>query len=237
MTELEKIAYAKRFIDDMANGINPIDGIPVPEEDILNNVRISRCLFYVSSVLEDVLKTGKKAKSRKLKIKSAENEEKEDKPEKTEKPKKEDKIPFLMTAEQIRLFEFCPFPISITNFCRNVNNLISNVDMQGVRYRHVTQWLLNAGLIEWVEWKNGHYKRVATEEGEAIGLILRIFTNFGRSSPVVMLTEDAQRFILDHINEVAATPIKYKGKTSLMETFENVNESMEDVLDSVEEQE
>ena len=48
MTELEKIAYAKSFIDKLANGINPLDDTPIPEGDIVNHVRLSRCFFYVS---------------------------------------------------------------------------------------------------------------------------------------------------------------------------------------------
>ena len=30
MTELEKITYAKSFIDKLANGINPLDDTPIP---------------------------------------------------------------------------------------------------------------------------------------------------------------------------------------------------------------
>ena len=45
MTELEKIAYAKSFIDKLANGINPLDDTPIPDDDIANNVRLSRCFF------------------------------------------------------------------------------------------------------------------------------------------------------------------------------------------------
>ncbi len=33
MTELEKIAYAKSFIDKLANGINPLDDTPIPDDD------------------------------------------------------------------------------------------------------------------------------------------------------------------------------------------------------------
>lgn len=29
MTEIEKIAYAKSFIDKLANGINPLDDTPI----------------------------------------------------------------------------------------------------------------------------------------------------------------------------------------------------------------
>lgn len=69
MTELEKIAYAKSFIDKLANGINPIDNQPVAEYDVVNNVRLTRCFFFVSDILRQVIENGgtippkKKAKS------------------------------------------------------------------------------------------------------------------------------------------------------------------------------
>ena len=55
MTEIEKIRYAKDFIDKLANGINPIDNSELSETDIVNNVKISRCLFYVSDILRKVI--------------------------------------------------------------------------------------------------------------------------------------------------------------------------------------
>ncbi len=55
MTEIEKIEYAKSFIDKLANGINPIDDSQIKEDDMINNVRISRCLFFVSDVLRQVV--------------------------------------------------------------------------------------------------------------------------------------------------------------------------------------
>ena len=58
MTELEKIAYAKSFIDQLAEGVNPLDGTPIPEGDIANNVRLSRCFFYVSDILRQVIDNG-----------------------------------------------------------------------------------------------------------------------------------------------------------------------------------
>ena len=54
MTELEIMQRAKAYIDQLANGINPIDGTCVADSDVINNVRISRCLFYVSDILKRV---------------------------------------------------------------------------------------------------------------------------------------------------------------------------------------
>ena len=55
MTELEKIAYAKTYIEKLANGINPLTNQAVPDDDLINNVRISRCLFYVSDILRRIV--------------------------------------------------------------------------------------------------------------------------------------------------------------------------------------
>ena len=58
MTELETIQHAKNYLDKLARGINPLTDEPVPEEELINNVRISRCFFYVSDVLRRVLENG-----------------------------------------------------------------------------------------------------------------------------------------------------------------------------------
>lgn len=58
MTEIEKIAYAKSFIDKLANGVNPIDNSTIPDGDVVNNVRLSRCFFYVSDILRQIIDNG-----------------------------------------------------------------------------------------------------------------------------------------------------------------------------------
>ena len=51
MTELEKIERAKTYMEKLANGINPLDDTAAPDGDMINQVRLSRCFFFVSDVL------------------------------------------------------------------------------------------------------------------------------------------------------------------------------------------
>ena len=37
---------------------HPIDGSAIPDEDVVNNVRLSRCFFYVADVLRQVIVNG-----------------------------------------------------------------------------------------------------------------------------------------------------------------------------------
>ena len=61
MEETEKLKLAESYIEKLANGINPVDGKAAPDGDVINNVRVSRCLFYVSSVLKEVIAERQKA--------------------------------------------------------------------------------------------------------------------------------------------------------------------------------
>ena len=66
MTELEVMQRAKMYIDKLANGINPIDDTAVSENDVINNVRLSRCFFYVSEILRQVIENGGTTKTVKV---------------------------------------------------------------------------------------------------------------------------------------------------------------------------
>ena len=207
MTEVEKIAYAKSFIDKLANGINPLDDTPVPEGDIVNNVRISRCLFYVSDILGEAIKKEGKKKA---------------------KEERKARLPFSVTQEQLQNFEYSSYPISATAIAKKLNVLvqedIASNKIERMTARRITQWFLNIGMIEWREWEN-KIKRFPTEEGEKIGLDLQIWENYGRRSPVIFYNEDAQRFITDNIGAIAATVTK-KGKDSPI-FFEDEEEDSE----------
>ena len=48
MTELEKMERAKMYLDKLANGIDPITDQELPDDTVLNNVRLARCFFYTS---------------------------------------------------------------------------------------------------------------------------------------------------------------------------------------------
>lgn len=187
MTELEKIEYARSFIDKLANGINPLDDTPVPDGDVVNNVRLSRCFFYVSGILQNVADRERKRES---------------------KANRYEKAPFSITFEQLQGFEYTDFPISATVMARKINALVKDdIDqrrMKPLSYRNINHWLKAIGMIEWRKWDDGKSKRFPTEAGEGVGLVLQIWENYGRSTPVIYFSEKAQHFIIDNIDAVIA---------------------------------
>ena len=189
MTELEKIAYAKSFIDKLANGINPLDDTPIPDDDIANNVRLSRCFFYVSDILRQVYENGG-----------------------VTKPKRAPKIPFAVTLEQLEKFEYSAEPIAVSEIARRIYAMADNENMEKVSYRQINQWLLNIGMLYLHDFGGKKPVKRPTEEGNQIGITVE--TRMGRYGEyqVVLYNEEAQRFILDNLEAVVATEAK-KGKS------------------------
>ena len=190
MTELEKIAYAKSFIDKLANGINPLDDAPIPDDDIANNVRLSRCFFYVSDILRQVYENGG-----------------------VTKPKRTPKIPFAVSLEQLEKFEYSSEPIAVSEIAKRIYTMADNENMEKVSYRQINQWLLNIGMLYLHDFGGKKPVKRPTEEGNQIGITVE--TRMGRYGEyqVVLENEDAQRSILDNLESVVATEAK-KGKNS-----------------------
>ena len=67
MNDLDVMIRAKQYIESLAKGIDPITGNEVSENDVVNNVRISRCLFYTAEVLQKVIDNGGEVQREKLK--------------------------------------------------------------------------------------------------------------------------------------------------------------------------
>ncbi len=191
MTEMEKIAYAKSFIDLLANGINPLNGERLSDEDIVNNVRISRCLFYVSSILQ------------------CEIDREEKKVNRIKRPKISKKKRFNITVEERDRYEFSPVPISVTAVTRKINSIVPEVyekTMDSLSYRKINQWLLDTGLLVMEKNESGKYKPVPSEAGIEAGLEVRLWENHGRKAKVTYFTEEAQRLIIDNIDAIIDTP-------------------------------
>ncbi len=176
MTDLEKIAYAKMFINKMANGINPIDDSQIPESDLVNNVKISRCLFFVSSVLEDICANGGIQKSKKKK-----------------------KDLFKLSEDAISNFPLSDVPLQISQISSHFNERIDVEIMKKFPIAAITNWLLQRGYLAEFEKGNGRHYKIPTEKGAQIGITTE--QRFGQNGSYIAILYgiEAQKLILENL--------------------------------------
>lgn len=177
MIDMDRFKSAKMWIEKLANGINPLNDELVKDDDIINNVHVSRCLFYVAELLGEIKKdssvTGKEKNAFSLSTNDAK------------------KIPITT-------------PNGISNFTKLVNGYIP-AEMKKLSAAQVIKWLRKEGLMQEVMKDDGHKTNLPTEKGTAVGITTEIQRNLdGMEFQKVMYGIDAQRFILDNIEAIAS---------------------------------
>lgn len=188
MTELEMINRAKTYIDKLANGVNPLTDEPVSENDIVNNVRISRCFFYISDLLRRFAEVGF--------------------PEAAKKGKKQ---PFIITEEQRKRFEFSETPISVSEIARRFNAAVNTEGAVQMRYSGITFWLIESGLLSVDRREDGREVKLPTAAGMELGISQEVRSGANGSYTVVVYNENAQRYIVDNIDAILeAEKLRFK---------------------------
>lgn len=185
MTELEKIAYAKSFIDKLANGINPIDNQPVAEYDVVNNVRLTGCFFYISDILRQIIENGG-----------------------ITPPKKKTKSSFGITQEQLAQYPYSERPISVSEIAKKINALVDTEQMKQLSYKQLTGWLLSINVLVEQPTENGKMKKRPTESGSQLGISIETRNGMNGEYQVVVYDKEAQAFIIDNIDAIISMESK-----------------------------
>lgn len=175
MTEIEIIARAQMYLEKLANGVNPLTDEEVAENDVVNNVRISRCLFYVTDILKQITSTGS------FEIKKSE---------------------FNLTQKQLADFEYSSTPITVTEMTKRLNELANPAQSKPLKSGVITDWLTQSGMLTNVIINNKTQKRVS-DAGKSIGIISEQRTGQqGGLYEAISYDCNAQQFIIDNIDEI-----------------------------------
>ena len=176
MQDNNKTLIAKDWIQKLANGINPLDGSMIPDTEIVNNVHISRCLFYVAELLDTASKkSGRKSRDYELDF--------------TISPENLSKIPI---TERI----------GITNFVREINKFVPK-NMKPMSYSKILNWLMANGYLEETEVDNFGKRKNPTALGYSIGISSELREGANGPYWAVLYNPSAQRFILDNLYVIA----------------------------------
>ncbi len=179
MTDLEIMQRAKMYMDKLANGINPLDDSTLSENDIVNNVRISRCLFYVSDILRQVIEKGG-----------------------TVTKKRTPQEDFNISFEDIQKFPFSDTPVTVSEIAKRINAINPNENMKKISYKHITDWLISVGMLRSEETSEGKTVKRPTESGSNLGIATELRNGMRGDYTVVVYNRNAQQFIMDNMDSI-----------------------------------
>ncbi len=172
MSELDKMKYAVSYLDRLIAGENPNTGFVLFDVNDRKNAGIINCLSFVRSyLLKDII-------------------EMENVPTK-----------FVLTEQARRDISIYPEGLSITKFVEIINGVAREPNMERLRGRQVTSWLLKNGYLSYQKLGDKDF-RMPTEKGTGIGISAHEYTTDGRPYMINVYDANAQVFILDHIDDI-----------------------------------
>ncbi len=179
MTELETIAHAKMYLDKLARGIDPLTNQPVPEGDVVSQVRLSRCFLFVSDVLGRVLENGG-----------------------ITAPEAVKKVPFEITPEQLGRVRLSGEPLRITELCQRITEATGQENMTRLAPSLVLEWLEGIGMLEKKQTLQGKQSRRPTAAGRQLGIFEEERSGTYGAYVAVLYTEAAQRLIVENLGTI-----------------------------------
>ena len=179
---------AQDYLLKLAEGTDPISGSELPEDTTLNNVRLSRCFYYVADILAKVIDNGGEVGSQ----------------------KRVRKDPFVMTKEELKNMAPSEMPVTISQFCERIHMKLGRENMRTLPTKVLTDWLAGKALIN-TETVNGRMRRRPSSTAGAVGITEETRQGQYGEFLAVLYDKKAQQFILDHLEEITPESIDKGG--------------------------
>ena len=184
MTEIDMLKRAKMYIDCLSEGTDPISGLEVPQDSVLNNVRLSRCFFYVSSILQKVIDNGGAINNRQT---------------------YENRTPFSITADETPHIPASDTPMPVSQLCRYISDITAHNGERALAHRTVTAWLAQKGYLS-VESHNGKTRKRVTRLGADAGMYEELREGQYGQYYAVVYDKKAQQLVIDNLPEIVNAP-------------------------------
>lgn len=178
VTEMDKLERAREYLEKLAEGTDPLTGQELPQDTVLNNLRLSRCFFYVAGVLGKVIANGGN-------IGRAAGGQ----------------IPFYITEAELAKVSISDTLVPVSIFVKAANEAVSLPARKKLSVLSVTNWLMKEGYLKTVEAEGSH-KRTLTDKSESIGMSCELREGARGTYEIMLYDTQAQRFLLDNIKHI-----------------------------------
>lgn len=194
--DLKRLEVAVQYIRRMAEGRNPVTNRPAPDNDVLTNINVNRCLKFVEEILTDVHKAGGQVGA--LPRKSA------------PRPSLAETFPYEILSE----FQY-EQDQQISYLLNQIARALPEDQKMPVAATVITNWMRENGYLEKRMMQDiGKENSVPTEKGMQLGLYSEKAGMGQNMYYRVYYNEKAQRFIVDNFRRILTEyeQIRARGK-------------------------
>ena len=181
--DLKRLEVAIQYIRRMSDGKNPVTNRPAPENEVLNNMNVHRCLKFIDEVLTDVHKSGGTVGMVSQRA-----------------PKQS--VSEIFPYEALAQYRYLQDQ-QISYFLKQLEEYLPEGQKIPVPATTVTLWMRENGYLEKkVLNDTGKENSVPTRKGGNLGLYMEKAGTYPNEYYRVFYNESAQRFIIDNFRRI-----------------------------------
>ena len=181
--DLKRLEVAIQYIRRMSDGKNPVTNRPAPENEVLNNMNVHRCLKFIDEVLTDVHKSGGTVGMVSQRA-----------------PKQS--VSEIFPYEALAQYRYLQDQ-QISYFLKQLEEYLPEGQKIPVPATTITLWMRENGYLEKkVLGDTGKENSVPTRKGENLGLYMEKAGTYPNEYYRVFYNENAQRFIIDNFRRI-----------------------------------
>lgn len=178
--EQSKLDVAIKYVERIAEGHNPVNNMPLENDDVLNNPNIIRCMYFIKDVLEEVRRNDGIIGG---------------------KSSKEPTLPF--PTEILDKFTYAEDK-SITHVLNQIYEPIADMNVKKVSVTKVTAALKEEGyLLDEPNPETGKTRKVPSIRGRELGIYIVEREYNGRMYESVTYNRNAQEYVVNLIRRLA----------------------------------
>lgn len=193
--DLKRLEVAIQYIRRMAEGRNPVTNRPAPENDVLTNGNVNRCLKFVEEILTDVKGTGGI-------VGAAPRASKAPKPG----------VSSVFPYEILREYRY-EEDRQISRFLGQLEGYLPEGQGMPVKATMITNWLRENGYLEKRMMEDiGKENSVPTKKGRELGLYDEKAGSYPNEYYRVFYNAQAQQFLIDNFRKILTETEELAGK-------------------------
>jgi len=174
--DLEKFKEARKVVEHLADGINPVSGEKIHKESFLHHPQVIRSLFYLLEYIDNNEQNKKSKKS---------------------KPKT-----FIITPEEKDKVIFPEEPIGVNQFSKVINEVIDPSCSKKLSGSVINKKLKMMGILSEEIDDEGKRRTVANDKSEGYGIEMKDREFNGRAYKQVVFNDVGKAFLLDNIEGI-----------------------------------
>ena len=179
----KRLEVAIQYIRRMSEGKNPVTNRPAPDNEVLNNMNVHRCLKFIDEVLTDVQKSGGTVGMVS---------------QRAHKQSVSEMFPYDALAQYQYLQDQ-----QISYFLKQLEEYLPEGQKMPVPATTITLWMRENGYLEKkVINDTGKENSVPTRKGEELGLYMEKSGIYPNEYYRVYYNEKAQRFIIENFRRI-----------------------------------